>query len=60
MTEIIQLYISPIPHANIIWPWKDRQNAKNVFPISDGNNVTSIHDKANLITYQMWSETVSE
>ena len=32
--------VSPTPHQNEVFP-----------PISDGYNVTSIHDKANLITY---------
>jgi len=50
MTEIMQLY--HLSHTPILSGLeKDRQNAKVFSPISDGYNVTSIHDKANLITY---------
>src|SRR6218665_3514358 len=50
ITEIIQLYY--LSHTPILYDLeKDRQNTKVCFQISDGYNVTSIHDKANLITY---------
>ena len=50
-TEIIQLY--HLSHTPILYGReKDRQKGKVFFlQISDGYNVTSIHDKANLITY---------
>ena len=48
MVEILQLY--HLSHMPILWGLENgRQQAKVVFPISDGYNVTSAYDKANLI-----------
>jgi len=41
----------PMHMPLITWPWKWSSKRKSVFPILDGYNVTSVHDKANLITY---------